>query len=419
MTQADFLKTANGIGARLCRDAVWSMERCNWLGDSMEHLGGRWQVVHRNCGPEFYSGTSGIALLLARLYAINGDRVFRATARAAAHHAFAHREEVALSTKASFYCGWAGICYALLWIGEIIRCEQFVEQGIAMMQALRDVDPSTQGADVTAGCAGAIPVLLQLGRRFDMPFARDTAIRYGEHLIDIAQKGEQGWSWPLSREAGYAGLTGFSHGSAGFGWALLELYDVCGEDRFREAAEKAFAFERGSFDVQYQNWPDLRGLYDPLMNTGVGPVFMNAWCHGAPGIGLSRLRAYELTHDERYRDEARAALTSTAASIEFSLKSQTDNFSMCHGLGGNADIVATGGRTLGDARFASLAQEVAQAGLERFELSRNAWPCGVPDGGETPGLMLGVAGIAHFYLRLADNAIPSILLISDGLSCGL
>ncbi|QGZ58631.1 lanthionine synthetase LanC family protein [Paraburkholderia acidiphila] len=414
MTQADFLNTANAIGARLCRDAVWSRERCNWLGDSMEHLDGRWQVVHRNCGPELYSGTSGIALLMARLYAITGDSVFRATAQAAAHHAFAHRTDVAPSTQASFYSGWTGIGYALLSVGEIIGCEQLVEQGIATLQALRDVEAPTQDADVTAGCAGAIPLLLQLGHRSDLPFARETAIRYGEHLIDIAQRSERGWSWPLSREAGHAGLTGFSHGSAGFGWALLELHEVSGEDRFRQAAESAFAYERSSFDAQHQNWPDLRALSDPSMNTDGRPVFMHAWCHGAPGIGLSRLRAFELTRDERYRDEARAALTSTAAAIEYSLKSQGDNYSMCHGLAGNADILATGGRALGDAHFASLAEEVGQAGLERYEQARNAWPCGVLGGGETPGLMLGLAGIAYFYLRLADNAVPSVLLISDG-----
>jgi hypothetical protein len=40
------------------------------------------------------------------------------------------------------------------------------------------------------------------------------------------------------------------------------------------------------------------------------------------------------------------------------------------------------------------------------------WPCGVPGGGESPSLMLGLAGIGHFYLRLYDPAsVPSVLLV--------
>jgi lantibiotic biosynthesis protein len=33
------------------------------------------------------------------------------------------------------------------------------------------------------------------------------------------------------------------------------------------------------------------------------------------------------------------------------------------------------------------------------------------EGGETPGLMLGLAGIGYSYLRLCDPAIPSILIV--------
>ena len=36
-----------------------------------------------------------------------------------------------------------------------------------------------------------------------------------------------------------------------------------------------------------------------------------AWCHGAPGIGLSRLRALELLADDRYRPAAEAAVRAT------------------------------------------------------------------------------------------------------------
>ena len=62
-----FLDAAWSIGMRLCRDAIWDGDRCNWLGDSMEPHAGEWKVAHKSFGPELYSGTTGIALFLARL----------------------------------------------------------------------------------------------------------------------------------------------------------------------------------------------------------------------------------------------------------------------------------------------------------------------------------------------------------------
>src|SRR5208283_3062683 len=69
-----FLETAISIGARLCRDAIWDGRRCNWLGDSMEFESNSWTVVHRAFGPELYNGTSGVALFLAQLYSLTGEK---------------------------------------------------------------------------------------------------------------------------------------------------------------------------------------------------------------------------------------------------------------------------------------------------------------------------------------------------------
>ncbi|MDR3531448.1 MAG: lanthionine synthetase LanC family protein, partial [Rhodopila sp.] len=54
---------------------------------------------------------------------------------------------------------------------------------------------------------------------------------------------------------------------------------------------------------------------------------------------------------------------------------------------------------------------VGDLGIARHG-SSSAWPCGVPGGGETPGLLLGLAGIGYFYLRLhSPSEVPSILLV--------
>ena len=59
---------------------------------------------------------------------------------------------------------------------------------------------------------------------------------------------------------------------------------------------------------------------------------------------------------------------------------------------------------------AELASEVAAYGMERYGARNEPWPCG-NHSAETPNLMLGLAGIGHFYLRQYRPTIPSILIV--------
>lgn len=87
-------------------------------------------------------------------------------------------------------------------------------------------------------------------------------------------------------------LCGLSHGASGLGWALLELGAVTGDDRFSNAACEALRYERSWFDDRAGIWPDLREMAPGEQLAGA-PF----WCHGAGGIGLVRLRAYQLAGD--------------------------------------------------------------------------------------------------------------------------
>jgi lantibiotic modifying enzyme len=177
---------------------------------------------------------------------------------------------------------------------------------------------------------------------------------------------------------------------------LLELHRVTGEHRFREAALEAFRYERNYFNPAEQNWPDFRGEQASY------PVF---WCHGAAGIGLCRLRAWQITGDADLLAEAQVALQTVERH-----SAALANFSLCHRRAGNADVLICASQVLGEESWLHAAEAIAQEGLERFERRRVPWPCGLPDANETPDLMLGLAGIGHFYLRLADPArIPSVL----------
>ena len=98
--------------------------------------------------------------------------------------------------------------------------------------------------------------------------------------------------------------------------------------------------------------------------------------------------------------------------IEIALHAGMENFSLCHGLAGNADVLLEGYKVLGQEwESADLpAFGVAKFGIETYAKTGLQWPCGT-HGGTTPGMLLGLAGIGYFYLRLYSPTTPSILIL--------
>jgi lantibiotic modifying enzyme len=408
---------AVALGARVCRDALRAGDRCNWTGFSMESLDGRWRHAHRAYGPEVYGGTSGIGLFLARLHAAAGERVFRRTALGALRNALARAEDVEPFSRIGNWSGWSGLGLAVLEAAAILGEDSLREPALALLGRIAAGEVDLKSYDALAGSAGAIPALLRVHRGLGGPDSFvEAAIRLGDHLIGTAVRSDAGWSWgeiPAgSKQKG--NLTGFSHGAGGIGWALYELWGATGEERFRGAGEEAFRYERHWYDPERRNWPDLR---DPELAGSPAtdaPAFMSAWCHGAPGIALSRLRVWELNGDETCRAEAEAALDHTAEHVLGGEEMSQTNYSLCHGLGGNCDVLLQGARILGNPAWQLRAEEIARRGIEAHHLQKLPWPCGTYGGVEVPGLMLGLSGIGWFYLRLADETVPSALIVEVG-----
>jgi lantibiotic biosynthesis protein len=411
-----FLDTAATLGARICRDALWGGGVCNWIGFSMESLGGRWRHVHRAYGGELYSGTSGIALFLARLHAATGERVFRRTALGAIRHALEHSaEEIPPPSRIGAYSGWTGLADAALQIAALLGEGSLRAPALAMLEEAAGTEAG-RNFDLLAGYAGAIPLLLRARGIHQGPESLlEAAARLGDHLLAVAARDDAGWSWgeygmPGVKQTG--NLLGFSHGAGGIGWALLELHHATGEERFREAAEGAFQYERHWFDAEHGNWPDLR---DPEVSGSApaadAPAFMTAWCHGAAGLGLSRLRAWQLTGEAEARQEAEVAVATTLENLRGGTEMSQTNDCLCHGRGGNCETLIYGAEVLGRPEWLQRAEEIGLQEIEACAAQRAPWPCGTYGAVEVPGLMLGLAGIGYFYLRLADPAgTPTVLI---------
>jgi lantibiotic biosynthesis protein len=406
-----FLETAASLGRRLCRDALWAGDRCNWLGDSVEPVGGAMRVVHRALGPDLYGGTSGVALFLAALHRLTGEAPFRITAEGAMAQALSRAEDIPPFVRIAFYSGWTGVAYVLATAGAAFERVDLVERAYALIAAAARETGAEVEVDVMVGAAGTIPALISLQSRERPDDLIAIATRLGEHLLANARKSDAGWSWKTLEGQTERDATGFSHGVAGIAWALLELFAATGSERFRDAAERGFAYERQWLNKGNENWPDFRLIASA--SPGGGTLgYSAAWCHGAPGIGLSRLRAYELLGGDVMRQEAEAAIRTTTRSLNSQDGVRQGDFCLCHGRGGNAELLIYAAEALGDDAARAGAEAVGRQGIEMFCRKNLPWPCGVPDGGETPNLMLGLAGIGYFYLRLYDPAnVPSVLIV--------
>lgn len=409
--QQTFAEAAWTIGMQLCRDAVWAGRECNWLGDSMEPVLGEWRVVHRSFGPDLYTGTAGVAMFLARLARYGDEPLLRSTARAAIRHAHAHRDDIPDEARHALYSGWLGIAWAMFDVAEMLDDRTLVADAWRLVDAIRGRELPPMSLDIISGAAGVITALVGLFRRTGHPALIEEAMRHARFIINAANRDGDAWSWttmPSMTDEPQKDLTGYSHGTAGIAAALLELHSVTGEGSLREAAERGIAYERRAFDEQQQNWPDYRNhMQSPQPERYPCGI---AWCHGAPGIGLSRLRAYQLTGDASLRRDAEIAMQTTFKPL--AQPTQYDNFSLCHGLFGNAELFLDASSVLNDPRQRAVAENVARIGIDGIAAARQPWPCGVTGGGETPGLMLGLAGIGWFLLRLHDPAVPSVLLVT-------
>ena len=239
-------------------------------------------MTHATLGADLYGGTSGIAVFLAELAAATGGAGCRRTALGAIRHALAREPELPPTLNLGLCSGRIGIALAAERVGSLLADDDLLERGLAMV---RHLEGTGTEFDLIGGRAGAIVGLLALQDLLGEPGLLERASRYGEELIGLAVKRARSWSWPSPGNPRARHLLGFSHGASGAGYALCELAHATKDEAFRDAAEKAFSYERRLFDAREAKWPDLRAAA-PSATRAVLPAFMTAWCHGAPGIAL-------------------------------------------------------------------------------------------------------------------------------------
>ena len=368
----------------------------DWLGDS--EVG---QLV--TLGPDLYCGTSGIALFLAAHAryvkdSISGELAHKALAATKLQIAQPSAPRWARGLGIGGASGLGSVVYALTVISELLAEPSLLQDALTASNLFSsELITADRSLDVIAGSAGGILGLLALYRKTQSKEVLAKAIACGEHLLRQPRLGESGKrSWAILGLSEYP-LTGFSHGAAGFAYALSSLAKVSGREEFEVAAGECIAYENSCYDKTVFNWSDLR----PTDAT----VFPSQWCHGALGIGLARAASSRAgnTKVETIVNDINHAVQNTTANWPQHVDT------LCCGTLGTIELLAEAGKLFNQPALGHLSdQRLAQIIANRQEQGDYAWNAGGT--AFNLGLFRGLSGVGYTILRKLDPRLPNVLM---------
>lgn len=369
----------------------------------------KWSVAD-----SIYNGSSGIILFLMEVYKKTNDRKYYDVVKNAAAWLVKHAETTPTDYYA-FFTGRMGVGYTLLKCSKFLNDNAYLKSSLDIIRNCGKFLKSERPVDdMINGYAGALLGLLHMHAETKEEWLLKEINDFADVLIKRATIGVEGLYWDRSHQQ-VRGLCGFSHGAAGIGAAFLELGNYFNNNAFFAIAEQAFMYETHYFNAERGNWPDFRkGFYNEKdfkeaeeayrnndLDYFTSSSDMNAWCHGAAGVGLSRLRAYDIFKNDIYKSQAEQAILKTyITDVEFDFPSRT--FTLCHGGGGNADLFIEAHLQFGDQKFMNYAKKVAEKILENSANGKK-YQAGLSHATEEDmSLFMGNAGIGYFLLRLTD-----------------
>ena len=369
----------------------------DWLGDSEVA-----QLV--TVGPDLYNGSSGIALFLAAHARYADDSASRelalkalASTRMQITQPSAPRWARGLGIGGA--SGLGSIVYALTVISELLADPALLQDALSVSTLFsNELISADRSLDVIGGCAGGILGLLALYRKTQSVQVLANAVACGEHLLRQPRQGEIGKRSWAALGMSESPLTGFSHGAAGFSYALKSLAITSNRDDFAQAAQECLAYEACCYDAGVLNWSDLRSTED-------GVAWPSQWCHGAIGVGLARIASHRVGQDNSsvIIDDIHHAVQNTMTNWPQHVDT------LCCGTLGTIEFLAEAGEVLKQPSLGQLSdQRLAQIIANRHEHGDYMWNAGSKV--FNLGLFRGLSGVGYTILRKLDPQLPNIMM---------
>lgn len=423
-TKEMLLKTAQTIGNHLVSTAIWDNSKtyCNWLGarDIQDSQIAKYSKRISALSPEFYSGSAGVAYFLIELYHVTQHKEYKKSALGAWLRSVNYMKKNNFpASSISYYAGELGLIHSGFRFIEIDNeLTKIIEPNLNwLISKLKGGLKTKHSLDIIGGNSGAIPVLLELKKKYKLDIFEKIAIECAEELVNSGQWKGNICFWASPKVHGVEletpPTTGYSHGASGIAVALLEAYQYTKNEKYLKYGRGAFAFENALFNEDEGNWIDTRYPHVKRGNKITG-TFRSAWCHGAPGIALANLRASVLDPEKSdfYLEMARIAIETTKRTLldKIATESKKDA-TLCHGILGSSDIIFSYAKKLNNVELMDFSKEITQNYISKFK-NIISMPSGIVAGGYSPSIMVGHSGIGLHCLRLyADELIKSPLIL--------
>ncbi|GEO03592.1 type 2 lantibiotic biosynthesis protein [Adhaeribacter aerolatus] len=396
-TAAELIAAAKKIGDRLQSLAFITEDNANWIGLVLR--GKNYDI--NPLAMDLYSGLPGVTLFLAYLGYVTGEPKYTCLAQQSLNTIISTADDYMADNfvkRLGMFDGWIGIIYLYTHLGILWQRADLLDQAEVVTRFLDPYLPAGKDVDIVTGSAGMILSLLALYRVRPSEATLNLAIKLGRHLADNAIAMPTGKAWKIE---GQQPLAGFAHGNAGIAYALSKLYLLTRQEQFKILALDGIQYERTLFVPERNNWLDLRKA---STSTPESHNDMVAWCTGAAGIGLARLKMLDFLHDNQVVEEIEAAIQTTTH------QGFGRNHSLCHGDFGNLELLADAAAIFEDEALQAKTGKITQVLLQSIQ--EHGLLCGTAQNIEIPGFMTGIAGIGYQMLRLSGAAsLPSILLL--------
>jgi len=413
---AELLRIARQLGEQ----AVVTPEGMGWKTLKANNFSAP-TMEERHC---LYSGSAGIVLFFVALYKYTDDDQYKEVAESGADRLIIRLRQ-SEDYRQAFYTGSMGTAYCLIKVYEISGKEKYRDEALRIALRCLDRIHERLACEILTGAAGILLALLHLHSHTSDQRLYVHIDRLAGHIINSAWHGRKGIYWDRSHH-NIRGLCGFSHGVSGIAFALLETGYYVHNPALYELAVQGLVYEASHYLEKLNNWPDFRTSISAdetfrrlreSLRTGDHTVFdtagnLNAWCHGAAGIGLTRLRACELlAGQDIYMREAQRAIRKT---VETDIETENPflSYTLCHGTGGNMELLTEAYRITGNERYLNTALQAGAKALQHYE-QLGYYRCGSPHYPEIEDLSLftGVVGVGYFYLRLLDPVHTESVLL--------
>lgn len=384
------IQAAREIGDILIRKATIDEDTgtINWL--DLQNTFPTWTIKAQD--PFLYSGLAGNAIFFSSLYVVTKDIRYQKTLEKILNTIKVDLSGMK-SNSTSVFNGAISLVYLYAYLYNQRKDENMLQEGLNILNQYKEMIYKNTSYDIIDGLAGILVVTLNIYCLSKNKDLKDLSVEIGKDIVKNI-KIKNGSAYWVKGNKKELMIAGFAHGLAGITYALGKLSRETNNNKYRALIRELIKIENKYYSNDIKNWIDLRSEDKP--NLDKSPIH---WCHGAVGIGLSRLKNKDILDTSRDVDKTLKTV------IENGLYRDSD--CLCHGNLGNIELLLqvhmdNGNLDLYNKAITRTSQIIRKKGY------RN----GVGQEFNSPNFILGLSGIGYELIRLSDSEkYPSVLLL--------